>query len=78
MILKKLTKAQTALLRARSASVAKKVAKLVGQARKQLDKIGTKAATFVSKPKGAISPECRDLIRAATGRVTQQIEANRI
>jgi len=78
VILKKLAKAKTALLAARGTSVAKKAAKQIGRAQKQLDKIGTKADAFVSKPKGAISPECRDLIRAATGLVTQQIEANRI
>ena len=78
VILKKLTKAQTALLTARSTSVAKKVAKLVGKARKQLDKVEAKASAFVSKPKNAISAECRDLIQTATGRVTEQIAANRI
>ena len=78
MILKKLGKAKTALLAASSTSVAKKAAKLVARAEKQLDKIERKADAFVSKPKGAISPECRDLIRDATALVTQQIDANRI
>jgi hypothetical protein len=78
VILKKLTKAQKALLSARSTSVAKKAAKLVAKAGKQLDKVESKANAFVSKPKNAISPECRDLIQSATGRVTEQIAANRI
>lgn len=78
VILKKLSKAQSALLASRSTTVAKKIAKLVGKARKQLDKVGAKADAFVSKPKGAISPACRDRIRAAVGLVTQQIEASRI
>lgn len=78
VILKKLAKAKTALLAARATSVAKKAAKQIAKAQKQLDKIGTKADAFVSKPKNAISAECRDLIRAATGLVTQQIQANKI
>jgi hypothetical protein len=78
VILKKLAKAKTALLAARATTVAKKAAKQIAKAQKQLDKIGTKADAFVSKPRGAISPECRDLIRDATGLVTQQIQANRI
>jgi hypothetical protein len=78
VILKKLAKAKTALLAARTTSVAKKAGKQIAKAQKQLDKIGTKADAFVSKPKNAISAECRDLIRAATGLVTQQIQANRI
>jgi len=78
VILKKLTKAQTALLGTRSTGVPKKIAKLIGKARKQLDKIGKKADAFVSKPKGPISADCRDRIRAAIGQVTLQIDANRI
>jgi hypothetical protein len=78
VIAKKLAKAHAALLRARSGSAAKKIARLVGKAQRQLDKADAKAAAFVSKPKGAISAECRDAIGAAIGRVTQQIEANRI
>jgi hypothetical protein len=78
LIQKKLGKARTALLATRTTSAAKKAARFVRRAREQLDKIGKKANAFVSKPKGAISPECRDLIRAATGRVTEQIAANRI
>lgn len=78
LILKKLTKAQAALLQTRSTTVVKKIAKLVAKARKQIDKVGTKADAFVSKPKEPISSGCRDRIRTAAGRVTQQIEANRI
>jgi hypothetical protein len=78
VILKKLTKAQGALLATRSTSVAKKIAKLIGKAQKQLGKVATKADAFVSKPKGAISAGCRDRIVTAIGRVTQQIQANRI
>jgi hypothetical protein len=77
-ILNKLAKAQTALLGTRSTSSAKKIAKLVAKAGKQLDKVGTKADAFVSRPKGPISADCRDRIRTAAGRVTQQIQANRI
>jgi hypothetical protein len=51
VILKKLTKAKTALLAARATSAAKKAAKQIAKAQKQLDKIGTKADAFVSKPK---------------------------
>ena len=78
LILKKLAKAQTALLAARSANSAKKVARLVKKARKQVDKVTSKASAFVSKPKGAISAGCRDRIIAATALVTQQIDANKI
>ena len=78
VILKKLTKARTALLATRATSVAKKIAKLIGKAHKQIDRIGAKADAFVSKPKGAISVDCRNRILTAIGRVTQQIEANRI
>jgi hypothetical protein len=66
------------LLAARSADSARKVARLVKKARKQVDKVANKASAFVSKPKGAISAGCRDRIIAATGLVTQQIDANRI
>jgi hypothetical protein len=78
LVQKKLGKARTALLATRTTSKAKKVARLVAKARKQLEKIGTKASAFASRPKGAITPECRDLIQAATGRVSEQIEANHI
>jgi len=77
-MLKKLTKTQAALLGTQSTSSAKRIIKLVAKARRQLDKIGAKANAFVAKRKGAISAGCRDQIRAATGRVTQRIEANRI
>ena len=78
LILKKLTKAQKALLAARTTGSGKKLARLVIKARKQMDKVGKKADAFVSKPKGAISVACRDRIRAALGLVTQQITASRI
>jgi FlaG/FlaF family flagellin (archaellin) len=78
LIRKKLGKARAALLSTRTTSAAKKLARLVAKARKQLGRIGTKADAFVSRRNGAISPECRDLIRGAMGRVTQQIDANRI
>lgn len=78
LILKKLTKAQKALLAARTTGSGKKLARLVIKARKQMDKVGKKADAFVSKPKGAISVACRDQIRAALILVTQQITASRI
>lgn len=78
LVQKKLGKARAALLATRTTSAAKKLAKLVAKARKQLDKIETKADAFVTKRNGRISADCRDLIRAAMGRVTDQIEANRI
>jgi hypothetical protein len=78
LVQKRLGKARTALLAAGATTKAKKLARLVGKARKQLDKIGAKAGAFASRPKGAISSECRDLILAATGRVAEQIEANRL
>lgn len=78
LILKRLTKAQRALLAARTAGSGKKLARLVIKARKQMDKIGRKADAFVSKPKGAISAQCRDRIRAALIVVAQQIAASRI
>jgi hypothetical protein len=78
VILKKLSKAQALLLGARATSVAKKIAKLTGKAQKQLGKVAAKADAFVSKPKGAISADCRDRILTAVGRVTEQIQASRI
>jgi hypothetical protein len=78
LVQKKLGKARTALLATRTTSKAKKIARLVAKARKQLDKVGAKADAFVTKRDGRISADCRDLIRAAMGRVTDQIEANRI
>jgi hypothetical protein len=78
LVQKRLGKARTALLATRTTSAAKKIARLIAKARKQLEKIESKANAFLSRPKGAISPECRDLIQAATGRVTEQVEANRI
>jgi len=78
-ILKKLTKAETALRGAQATTVAKKAAKLIGKAKKQLDKIEAKADAFASKPAGkGISSACRDRIHAAVGLVSQQIEASRI
>jgi hypothetical protein len=78
LILKKLTKAQKALLAARTTGSGKKLARLVIKARKQMDKVGKKADAFVSKRKGAISVACRDQIRGALILVTQQIAASRI
>ena len=78
LVLRKLTKAQAGLMRARTAVSAQKAGKLVAKARKQLDRIAKKADAFVSKRKGSITPGCRDAIRAAIARVAQQIDANRI
>ena len=78
LILKKLATAQAALIKSLATDVAKKKAKLIGKARKQLTKIETKAAAFANKKRDPISAECRDKIVAAVGLVTQQIEASRI
>jgi hypothetical protein len=78
LVLKKLTKAQTALLAARTMDSGRKLTRLVIKARKQMDKVGKKADAFASKRKGAISVACRDQIRAALILVTQQIAASRI
>jgi hypothetical protein len=53
-----------------------KVAKLIKKARKQLDKVGTKADAFVSKKKGPISSGCRDGIRAALDQIGNALTAN--
>lgn len=77
LILKKLTKAQRALLKARTAGGGK-AGKLVAKARKQLDSIGRRSDAFVSKKRNPISLACRDGIRTAVARVTAEIAAQRI
>jgi hypothetical protein len=78
LIMRKLTKAQAGLVRARTIVAGKKAGKLVTKARKQLDRIGRKADAFVSKRRHPISAECRDRIRAALDLVARQIEAQRL
>jgi hypothetical protein len=78
LILRKLTKAQAGLVRARTIVAGKKAGKLVTKARKQLDRIGRKADAFVSKRRHPISADCRDRIRAALDLVARQIEAQRL
>lgn len=77
-ILRRLTRAQLQLLRARDAGSPRRVLRLAARARRQLAKVAARADAFVSRPKGAISAACRDNIRAALDRVARELAASRI
>jgi hypothetical protein len=78
LILKKLTKTERGLMRARNALGGKSAGRLVTKARKQLDRLDRKTQAFVSRRRNPISPQCRDSIRAALALIVQQIEAQRL
>jgi hypothetical protein len=70
----RLGKARSLLQRAATVPAAK-VAKLVGRARRQLDRVGARADAFVARRKRPITAGCRDAIRAALDRIEALIVA---
>jgi len=78
LILKKLTKTQRGLTRARTAPGGKSAGRLLSKARKQLDRLDRKTEAFASRRRRPISPDCRDRIHAALALVAQRIEAGRL
>jgi hypothetical protein len=71
----KLGSAKRAITKAET-SRAKKLAKLLGKARKQLTRIGLRADAFVDKKKGPITAACRDQIRAVLDGISAALDAN--